>query len=78
MSDSLVVTPREIAVYDASFPDPHDWLPLDEHSGRACELFVDANGASQEMVWLFLSYALHLCKSHERPVAGIGECDHET
>ncbi|MDE2280578.1 MAG: hypothetical protein KGK04_13470 [Xanthomonadaceae bacterium] len=72
MSDSSVVTPREIAACGASFPDLHDWLPLNEHSGRAHELAVDASGASHEMIWLFLDYALHLCKSHERPVAGIG------
>ena len=72
MSDSPIVTLREITAYGASFPDPHGWLPLNEHSGRACELSVDASGASHELVWLFLNYALHLCKSHDLPVAGIG------
>lgn len=72
MSDSQSISYKDITACGLLFPNPDNWLPLDDHSGRACEISVDAYGESHEMVWLFLNYSLLLCKSHGRQIAGIG------
>lgn len=72
MNGSQTITDREITALGLSFPDPNDWLPLNDHSGRACEVSIDASGAPHELVWLFLNYVLHVCGSHGRAIASIG------